>query len=96
VLGFLVSAFELPCTGAFYLAVLSLLAKNETMARGFIYLVVYNLIFVLPLVIILVLVYYGYSSSKLNQLREAKRKWLKLLMGIGMLILGILMVWGKI
>ncbi|MBU1165173.1 hypothetical protein KKA15_06480 [Patescibacteria group bacterium] len=96
VLGFLVSAFELPCTGAFYLAVLSLLAKNETMVLGFVYLLIYNLIFVLPLIIILVVVYKGYSSEKLNKWRVENRKWLKLFMGIGMLVLGILMVMGII
>lgn len=96
ILGFLVAAFELPCTGAFYLAVLSLLAKNETMLRGVLYLLLYNLIFVLPLVIILALTYYGYSSERLNRLREEKRKWLKLLMGLGMLALGVLILVGVI
>jgi cytochrome c biogenesis protein CcdA len=96
VLGFLVSAFELPCTGGVYLAVLSLLANNETQLQAIPYLLLYNFIFVLPLFIILGLVYFGFSAGKMESLREEKRKWLRLLLGLGALVLGILMLLGKI
>ncbi|OGF20706.1 hypothetical protein A2316_02730 [Candidatus Falkowbacteria bacterium RIFOXYB2_FULL_38_15] len=96
ILGFLVSAFELPCTGGIYLAVLSLLANSETQVWGIPYLLLYNFIFVLPLFIILGFVYFGFSANKMEELREEKRKWLRLLLGLGALVLGILMLWGKI
>ncbi|HLD30803.1 MAG TPA: cytochrome c biogenesis protein CcdA [Patescibacteria group bacterium] len=96
VLGFLVSAFELPCTGGIYLAVLSLLANSETQVWGVPYLLLYNFIFVLPLFIILGFVYFGFSANKMEGLREEKKKWLRLLLGLGALALGVLMLLGKI
>ena len=96
VLGVFVSFFELPCSGAFYLAALSLLAKYETFWNGVGYLLIYNFIFVLPLIVILMLAYYGFSSEAMNKFREEKRKWLKLSMGVGMLVLGVLILIGVI
>lgn len=89
VLGFLVALFELPCTGGFYLAILALLATQTTFAAGFAYLVFYNLIFILPLLLILLVVYKGVSPQKLEQLRTAKRKWLRLAMGLVLVALGL-------
>ncbi|HQA96275.1 MAG TPA: cytochrome c biogenesis protein CcdA [Candidatus Colwellbacteria bacterium] len=52
-LGFLVGLTEFPCTGGPYLVMLSLLHDKATFVAGFKYLLVYNLIFVIPLVVIL-------------------------------------------
>jgi cytochrome c biogenesis protein CcdA len=95
-LGFLVSAFELPCTGGVYLAILSLLAASETQTQGIPYLLLYNLIFVLPLFIILALTYFGYSAKQMEEWRTKNRKWLRLVLGLGSLILGVLMLLEKI
>lgn len=93
ILGILVSLFELPCTGGVYLAILTLIAKNAyTLAIP--YLLLYNLIFVLPLVIILFAVYFGFSAEKAEKLRVEKRKWLRLIMGLIMVALGLAMLTG--
>lgn len=92
VLGFIVALFELPCTGGFYLAILALLAKQTTFWSGFGYLAFYNVIFVLPLVIILAVVYRGVSPQKLEELRTAKRKWLRLVMGLVLVVLGLSLI----
>src|SRR3989344_2168614 len=52
-LGILVGLCEFPCTGGPYLMILGLLHDQATYLRGFGYLILYNLIFILPLVIIL-------------------------------------------
>ncbi|MBI5072176.1 hypothetical protein HZB93_04845 [Candidatus Falkowbacteria bacterium] len=96
VLGFLVSAFELPCTGGVYIAVLGLLANRGTQISAVPYLLLYNLIFVLPLFIILGLVYFGISAKQMEEWRTKNRKWLRLVLGLGSLALGILMLLGKI
>jgi cytochrome c biogenesis protein CcdA len=93
VLGILVSLFELPCTGGVYLAILSLIARNAV-ASAIPYLLLYNLIFVLPLFIILFVVYFGFSAEKADKLRVEKRKWLRLVMGLVMLAIGIAMLSG--
>ncbi len=96
VLGFLVSAFELPCTGGVYIAVLGLLASRETELSAVPYLLLYNFIFVLPLFIILGLVYFGISAKQMEEWRTKNRKWLRLVLGLGSLVLGVLMLAGKI
>lgn len=89
ILGLLVSAFELPCTGGIYLAILSLLADKATRVNAIPYLLLYNFIFVLPLFIILFVVYKGVKPEKLEAWRKRKRKWIRLVMGLVMLGLGV-------
>ena len=89
VLGFLVSAFELPCTGGVYLAVLGILSQEGNSIYSYFYLTIYNLIFVLPLLIILLTVYFGLDPDKVNNWRLDQRKWLRLVMGLIMVGLGM-------
>ena len=96
VLGVLVSLFELPCTGGVYLAILSLLSSKMSLEAGIPYLLLYNLIFVLPLFIILFVIYKGVSPEKAEEWRLKKRAWMKLAMGIVMIGLGIIMLLGWI
>ncbi|MBN9392820.1 MAG: hypothetical protein J0I20_32615 [Chloroflexi bacterium] len=53
--GILIGLCTVPCSGAVYLAVLALLSTQATVLQGVTYLALYNLVFVVPLVIILVL-----------------------------------------
>jgi cytochrome c biogenesis protein CcdA len=92
VLGFLVALFELPCTGGFYLAILALLAQEMTYWSGVAYLLFYNIVFVAPLFIILAIVYKGVSPQQLENWRTAKRKWLRLLMGLVLVVLGLSLI----
>jgi cytochrome c biogenesis protein CcdA len=91
VLGVLVSMFELPCTGAIYLAILAMLSSaSRTVAIG--YLLLYNLIFILPLLIILGAAFYGVTAEKLSKWRGENRYWMKLALGIVLIGLGIWML----
>ncbi len=94
VLGALVSMFELPCTGGIYLAILSLLGDKMTVTQGMPYLALYNLIFVLPLAVILVVIYLGVSAERANSWRLENRSWLRLVIGAVMLLLGAMMLLG--
>lgn len=96
ILGFLVSAFELPCTGGVYIAILSLLAVKSSFITGTTYLLLYNLIFVLPLLLILLIVYFGYSSEKMEKLRQQSRSFLRLIIGLLMLTFGVFITLGII
>lgn len=96
VLGFLVAVFELPCTGAVYFSILALLAQSSSYLLGFIYLAVYNLVFVLPLLAIILLVDFGMRAEQIENWRQAERKWMKLIMALLLLTLGTLMVTGFI
>lgn len=92
VLGGLVALFELPCTGGVYLAILSILSKEGLTSRGMWLLALYNFIFVLPLIVILVLVTLGLSSEKVEAWRKKNKNSMRILIGIAMIVLGVLML----
>ena len=89
-LGVLVGICEFPCTGGPYLMILGLLHDQAKFITGLGYLVVYNLIFISPLAIILLL-----SSDKLllNKVEGWKKnnvRGMRVWGGIAMIILGII------
>lgn len=94
VLGALVSMVELPCTGGIYLAILGLLGDRMTLAEGIPYLLLYNLIFVLPLILILIVMYWGGTPERMEAFRTGSRRWVRILMGIVMVALGAAMLLG--
>jgi len=81
----------LPCTGGPYLAITAILAKSFDM-QAFLYLLLYNVIFVLPLVVILVMIYYGATTLRLKKWRETQRKWMNLASGLLMIVLGMFLI----
>lgn len=93
--GFVVALFELPCTGGPYIFILGLMAETATQPLAVLMLLYYNLIFVLPLIIITILFRFGYSRGIKRvfgpQRKDAKRL-LHLLSGILMLILGVVVI----
>ena len=92
ILGVLVALFELPCTGGVYIAILSILSKEGITGQGIWLLALYNFIFVLPLLVILVLVTFGLSSEKVEKWRKGNRNTMRIVLGITMILLGILML----
>ncbi|MBR6446891.1 MAG: hypothetical protein IKS74_00225, partial [Methanomicrobium sp.] len=84
--------FELPCTGGIYLAVLSLLSSQVTFNEGLIYLVIYNLAFILPLIIIVLAVTFGISPEMINRIREERKKTLRAATGILLIAMGIFVI----
>lgn len=91
-LGFFVAAVELPCTGGPYLAITTLLSKIGLNAKVISYLLLYNFIFVLPLIVILLLVYFGASAKKVKAWKDKQKKWMRFWVGIIMIALGILLI----
>jgi len=85
ILGVVVALFELPCTGVIYLGIISLLTNGN--ASAYLYLLLYNIIFVLPLVILTFLVYYGISPKKLEKWNSDEKAWMRLAAAIVMLLI---------
>jgi cytochrome c biogenesis protein CcdA len=96
VLGVLVGIFELPCTGGIYLAILGLMSKTVTFSEGLPYLILYNFIFVLPLIVILLIVSFGLSPETVNSWRAVNRRILRLGIGLAMIAIGVVMLSGWI
>lgn len=65
--GLTISLLELACTGQIYLPTIIFVASVPTMrARAIVYLVLYNLLFILPLVVVFALTYFGTTSLQLG------------------------------
>jgi cytochrome c biogenesis protein CcdA len=92
VLGILVGLFELPCTGAVYFAILSLMGNTVTFTEGIAYLIVYNLVFVLPLVMVVAAVYRGLPPSEAEEWRLRNMRRLRLVSGCVLLVIGTAML----
>ncbi|HAM37249.1 TPA: hypothetical protein DCP42_00810 [Patescibacteria group bacterium] len=93
-LGMFVTLFLLPCTIGPYVILGGMLSYGE-FAGALPYLTVYNLIFVLPMVVIILLVFFGSKSIKqITEWREKNVKVMHLIIGIIFILLGVSMFFG--
>ncbi len=86
-LGAFVAAVELPCTGAPYLAIITMLRIDFSFI-AFLLMVLYNILFVLPLIIILFMVAGGTKISRVSKWKEESKGSMRLMMGLMMAALG--------
>jgi len=91
-LGIFVTLVELPCTGAPYLAVLAIIGAGNY-AQGIPLLLIYNLIFILPLFVIIGFAYFGKTSKMLEDWRKKHRGLMRLSMGLFLVALGAYMIY---
>ncbi len=83
----LCSMFLLPCSSGPYLVVLAIISKAATL-NAMLYLVLYNLIFVLPMVLISAGIYLGYTTvEKMGAAKEKYIKQIHLVSGVILLVL---------
>jgi cytochrome c-type biogenesis protein len=85
-LGAFVAGVELPCTGAPYLAIITVLRVDFNLT-AFALMVLYNIIFVAPLLFILALVAGGAKISSVQKWKEDSKGAMRL--GIGLLLVGL-------
>lgn len=88
--GLIVTFFELPCTGGPYIFSLGVLANEVSRFNAFWLLLYYNVLFVLPLIVIAGLIYFGFVNIEHTaKWRERNVKLLHLIAGIMMVALGV-------
>jgi len=90
-LGSFVAAVELPCTGGPYLAILLILKENFDFA-ALILLVIYNIIFVMPLVVILFMVYFGVKVQNVQKWKQSNKAYMRYATGLLLIALGWLLM----
>jgi len=90
-LGAFVSAVELPCTGAPYLAIITMLSQYFDFS-AFLMLVLYNIIFVMPLIVILIMVGFGKKLYDIKQWKQSKRHYMRLAIGLVLIAMGWLLM----
>lgn len=93
VIGFVISALELVCTGQVYLPTLTFVAGIEGMrAHAFSFLLLYNIMFVIPLLVVFGCVYWGTTSMELGGILQKHLVSVKVGMGLLLFGLGIWLV----
>ena len=90
--GFLIGLCTVPCSGAVYLGVLSLLALQPSALLGYGYLVLYNFIFVLPLVVILIATSARPTLNRLAHWNLHHKEWVRLILGGGVVLMGLIIL----
>ncbi len=90
-LGAFVAAVELPCTGAPYLAIITILRVDfNVVALGL--MVLYNIIFVAPLITILLMIVGGTKISDVSKWKEESKGTMRLGMGLLLVALGWILI----
>jgi len=90
--GFLIGLCTVPCSGAVYLGVLSLLALQPTALLGYGYLVLYNVVFIMPLVGILIAASARPTLHRLAHWNLHHKEWVRLALGAGVVGMGLLIL----
>lgn len=88
VIGFVISALELVCTGQVYLPTLTFVAGLEGLRAGAMaYLLLYNVMFIVPLLVVFGCVYWGTTSMQLGGVLQ--RHLVSVKVGISVLLFGL-------
>ncbi len=91
--GFCVSLVEAVCTGQVYVPTCVLIMQDpQFRARAVFYLVLYNLMFIVPLVLVFVLALLGYESKGFNDFLKKHLGLMKILLCLVFLALFVLLV----
>ncbi len=91
ILGLVVAAVELPCTGAVYLAILALMTTTEWIKAVWL-LFIYNVAFIIPLIFVFLVAYAGTRVKKIEKWRKQYRRWMRLITGLLLIALGLWML----
>lgn len=83
--GFLVTILEAICTGQMYVPYIIAMTQRETLRlKGYLLLILYNFLFVLPLLIVMVLAYFGLKWNDLAKKTQQNMVLLKITLGLVM------------
>jgi cytochrome c biogenesis protein CcdA len=92
--GFLVSVLEAVCVAKIYLPTIIFVLKTTSLKlKALVYLLLYNLLFVVPLLAIFFFALAGTTSEKFQNILKGNLGTIKILMGIMFLVLGIFLIW---
>ncbi len=88
--GIIISFLEAACTGQTYMPIISaLVADSMTASKGYWLLLVYNILFIIPLLGVFFAVFFGMTSDQIGSIAR-KRVWItKAVLGIMFLTIGV-------
>jgi hypothetical protein len=93
ILGFIVAFYEFPCTGQIYLPIIFVLKGISALKlTAILYLALYNLMFILPLIFVFGFVYWGTTSNQIAQIMQKHLGRIKLLSALLFGLLAVLLL----
>ncbi|UCE73893.1 MAG: cytochrome c biogenesis protein CcdA [Methanomassiliicoccales archaeon] len=91
--GMLISIFEFVCTGQVYLpTIIYIMGLPDYKLQAFGYLVLYNLMFIVPLIVIFLAAYFGVSTKRLKAVLKKHVGLIKILTAAMFFVLAVLMI----
>ena len=92
--GFLVSLLEAVCTGQTYLPTISFVLKTTPLKlQALSYLLLYNFMFIIPLLAVFILALWGFTSEQFAKILKTYLLTIKILMALLFFGLGIFLIW---
>ena len=96
-LGSLVAILEAPCSIPIYLTVIEVLKTHgQILAQILPYILIYNIMFILPIIVLALMIYYGEESKTLEKWRDKHKRLMKLMLGSILITLALAMYLGYI
>jgi len=90
-LGILVTLFELPCSLPLYVGAIMVMTNTFSYFLSISYLLLYNFIFVLPLIVIFTILLKTKKVFEAKDWQERGNKWMKLAMGLAQVGIGVVL-----
>lgn len=87
IIGIMVTIFELACTGQIYLPIIAYIIKSEGSISAYGYLTIYNLGFIIPLLAVFILIYYGVTNQTVISWFQNRIAKIKIILGVLFLIM---------
>jgi cytochrome c biogenesis protein CcdA/glutaredoxin len=94
VLGILAGILGFSCTGGIYISILGLMGREMTVMSGLPWLALYNLVYILPLILITLLIAYGISPERADRMRTEYKRALRMVIGVILVVLGAVILLG--
>ena len=92
--GFLISLLEAVCTGQVYLPTIAFVLKASLFKfQALIYLLLYNVMFIVPLIVIFIFALMGTSSAQFSGFLKKHLGLIKIFMAVLFFSLGIFLIW---
>lgn len=90
--GILVGLCTFPCSGGIYVAILGLVAAQATRISGIGYLLLYNLMFILPLIVVLFLSSNKLVVEKIRQQKQEKKRLINIALYVLLIVVSAIML----
>jgi len=91
--GVLVAILEGVCTGQVYVPAIYFMIKEQSLKNtGIYYLLLYNLAFIVPLLLVILLTFVGVGMEKIANFSKKNIFWAKMLLGVFFMVLGIVLL----